>query len=335
MKKLNGIGGVLLAMAIVLGSAQVTTAHAVNTDTLNKEEENAVREIAYTATLAKFVSTNCQAFVAALAPSVRERWQNEELSLRVRGVQLFLPDFFKVAYVYNGSINNDVFCFGLYNPFYDHMLLCKAKGLTKTEVVDYKWVSGSVLRGDKSVPAKPLSMGVNPPEEYFPSMLRVLGNVIKKFNQKLVKVQPDKAFASIPALDTVGVKRLVDMAVLRAAQGVKMSGDKQAFGLATLLDLIVRDERFANSPFVGDDHTTKAVLKALKSTSAEFRNAFRTIGYFEANGEKCVLSYNTVLPTFLLMARTVDGSVIKLGMFDAHIADGWEQRVDASMGNAK
>ena len=330
MKNKNEIGSVLLAMTVALGAAQNVAADAVG-----KEQELALREIAYTATLAKFVSTNSQAFVAALAPSVRGRWLKDEPKLRVRDVQILLPDFFKVAYVYNGGIVDDAFCFGLYNPFYDHMLLCKAKGVKRSEIVDYKWVSGSVLRGDAETPKYPLASGVNPPDQYFPTMLRTMGNVIKSFNSKFVGPSPDASFAALQGLDEAGFARFIDIAVFRSSQAVKMAGDKSAFGLATLANLIFSDERFVNQPFLGGDVMTKAVVETISKMPGDFRKAFRPIGFFEVKGEKCILFYNATLPSFLALARSADGKVIRLGMFDVHIADGWEKRVDFGMGNAK
>ena len=293
------------------------------------EEEAALRVVAYSATLAKFVSTNCQAFVVALAPSIRGKWQTEEEKyLRVEGVQLFLPDFFKVAYVYNGGVVGDVFCFGLYNPFYDHMLLCKAKNVKRSEIVDYKWVSGSTLRGDATTPKYPPSVGVNPPEQYFPIMLKTMGDVVKSFNSKFVGPSPDDAFAALQALDEAGFARLIDLAAFRTAQAVKMTGDKSAYGLATLATLVLRDDKYLNQPFVGQDETSRAVVTTVEKLPADVRTAFRPVAYFEAGGERCVVFYNSSMPTFLVLAHSKDGRVVQLGMFDVNIANDWEKKIN-------
>ena len=327
MKKANGIGGVLLAMTVALGGAQSVVADATGSGTVSKEQEAALREIAYTATLAKFVSTNCQAFAAALAPAARGRWLKDEPTLRVKGVQLFLPDFFKVTYVYNGSMRDDAFCFGLYNPFYDHMLLCKAKNLLKTEIVDYKWVSGTALRGETSMPKYPSATGVNPPDDYFPTVLNVLGDVLSSFNGKCVGTTPDAAFDALPSLDTAGVARMLDIAVFRTAQAVKMTGDKSAYGLATLASLILRDQRFASQPFLGKDEMTQAMVKALSQVPADIRGAFRPVGYFEADDERCVVFYNVKLPRFLALAGSQGGKDVRLWMCDANGAAAFKQKI--------
>lgn len=326
--------GKVVTMALLSGMLAMVgrcepnaSANGAAISALGKEQEPVLREIAYTATLAKFVSTNCQAFAAALAPSARKRWLDEEPTLRVKNAQFFLPDFFKVTYVYNGSVSGDTFCFGLYNPFYDHMLLCKAKDLKQTEVVDYKWVSGSALRGDESTQKYPAATGVNPPDDYFPTMLKTLGDVLATFNRKCVSSSPDAAFSALPALDADGIAQMLDIAVFRTAQAVKMTGDKSSYGLATLGSLILRDEKFSSQPFVGTDETTRAVVKAISKTPADFRAAFRPVGYFEADDEKCVVFFNSGLPRFLALVRSKDGKNVKLGMFDANSADGWEKKI--------
>ena len=147
---------------IVAATSLALCGNMLAADKPTVEEEAALRVVAYSATLARFVSTNSQAFVVALAPSIRGRWlKDEEIKLRVDGVQLFLPDFFKVAYVYNGGVVRDAFCFGLYNPFYDHMLLCKAKGVRQSEIVDYKGRcdNAEVSAIDRGKPARSIFPG--------------------------------------------------------------------------------------------------------------------------------------------------------------------------------
>lgn len=325
MKNVKRVGGVLLAMTIALCGAKSVMADVANSGTVSKEQEAALREIAYTATLARFVSTNCPAFAAALAPDVRERWQRDEQAFRVKGVQLFLPDFFRVAYVYNGSVKDDVFCFGLFNPFYDHMLLCKARNLKQTEITDYKWVSGAVLRGDTSTPKYPLALGVNPADQYFLVMLKTLDAVLSSFNRTCVGTSPDDAFSAWRALDEGGIERLRDIAVARSAQAIKMTGDKSAYGLATLGTLILRDEKFSSQPFLDRDEMTRAMVKLLSTAPADIRKAFRPVGYFEADGERCVLFYNFKTPRLLALVRSTDGKSIHLGMFDANGTDAWKK----------
>ena len=314
---------------IVAATSLALCGNMLAADKPTVEEEAALRVVAYTATLAKFVSTNSQAFVVALAPSIRGKWQTEgEKYLRVEGVQLFLPDFFKVAYVYNGGVVGDVFCFGLYNPFYDHMLLCKAKNVKRSEIVDYKWVSGSTLRGDATTPKYPPSTGVNPPDQYFPIMLKTMGDVVKSFNSKFVGPLPDDAFSALRGLDEAGFARLVDIAAFRTAQAVKMTGDKSAYGLATLAALVLREDKFSNQPFVGQNEMSLAVVRTVGKLPTDVRNAFRPIGYFEVEGEKCVVFYNSSMPTFLVLAHSKDGRVIQLGMFDANIANDWDKKIN-------
>lgn len=315
-------------LAIAAGLAMSTTAMAAGDGSVPPEREARLRVIAYSATLAKFVSTNNAAFAAALSPSARRRWQKEEPTLRVKDVQLLLPDFFRVVYAYNGGVAGDAFCFGLYNPFYDHMLLCKAKGLAKTEVVDFKWVSGAALRNDAAVPEHPPATGVDPADEYFHVLLGTMGGVLSAFNRAFVGPDPAAAFSAAPALDDAGTRRLLGIAALRTAQAVKMTGDKSAFGLATLAAMVFGDAGLPDRSFLGKDAATQATLKTLSDLPKDVRKAFRAVGYFEASGEKCVLFYNKSMPTFLALARTRDGNTISLGMFDVRIADGWEKKVN-------
>ena len=313
---------------IVAATSLALCGNMLAADKPTVEEEAALRVVAYSATLARFVSTNSQAFVVALAPSIRGRWlKDEEIKLRVDGVQLFLPDFFKVAYVYNGGVVRDAFCFGLYNPFYDHMLLCKAKGVRQSEIVDYKWVSGSTLRGDATTPKYPPSTGVNPPDQYFPVMLKMMGDVFKSFNSKFVGPSPDDAFSALRGLDETGFARLIDIAASRTAQAVKMTGDKSSYGLATLATLVLRDDKFSNQPFVGQDETSLAVVKTVGDLPTNVRNAFRPVCYFEAGDERCVVFYNSSMPTFLVLAHSKDGRMVQLGMFDVNIANDWEKKI--------
>jgi len=315
-------------LAIAVGLAMSSTAMAAGDGSVPPEREARLRVIAYSATLAKFVSTNDAAFAAALSPSARRRWQKEEPTLRVKDVQLLLPDFFRVVYAYNGGVAGDAFCFGLYNPFYDHMLLCKAKGLAKTEIVDFKWVSGAALRNDAAVPEHPSATGVDPADEYFHVLLGTMRGILSAFNRAFVGPDPDVAFSSVPALDAAGIRRLLGIATFRTAQAVKMTGDKSAFGLATLATMVFSDVSFPNRSFLGKDETTQVTLNTLSNLSKDERKAFRAVGYFEAGGEKCVLFYNSFMPTLLALARTMDGNTVCLGMFDARIADGWEKKVD-------
>ena len=314
--------------AVIASTALMGYGQPSSGEPMSKEQESQLQAIAYSATLAKFVSTNSLAFAAALAPDARERWLKEEVSLRVEGVQLLLPDFFKVAYTYNGSVAADTFCFGLYNPFYDHMLLCKAKNLQNTKIVDYKWVSGSELRQDPTVPKYPLATGTSSVETYFPALLKTAGDILSAFNRAFVGPAPDKAFSSMATLDKVGHDRLLDIAKLRAAQAVKMTGDKSAYGLATLSAAILADGNMAKESFVGSDKVTQATVKTLDGMPSDVRRKFRAIGYFEAQDEKCVLFYNMEIPTFLALAHTEDGNTVRLGMFDMRIADGWEKQVN-------
>jgi len=317
-----------LICAVIASTALMGHGQPSGDETMSKERESQLQVIAYSATLAKFVSTNSLAFTAALAPDARERWLKEEVSLRVEGVQLLLPDFFKVAYTYNGSVAADTFCFGLYNPFYDHMLVCKAKNLQDTTVVDYKWVAGSGLRQDSTVPKYPLAIGTSSAETYFPSLLKTAGDTLAAFNRAFVGVDPDKAFSSLATLDKEGRARLLDIAKLRAAQAVMMTGDKSAYGLATLSASVLADGNIAKESFVGTDKVTQATVKMLDGMPSDVRRKFRAIGYFEAQGEKCVLFYNMAMPTFLVLTHTADGNTVRLGMFDMRIADGWEKQVN-------
>ena len=315
---------VAAAMATLMSSGQLSAVAG----SLTKEQESQLQAIAYSATLAKFVSTNSQAFVSALAPAMRERWQKDELSLRVEGVQFFLPDFFRVAYTYNGSVVGDAFCFGLYNPFYDYMLLCKAENLEYTVIVDYKWVAGSALRRGVAASKYPSAVGVNPADDYFPVLLKTAGEVITEFNKIFVGTPPDKSFAVLPAIDKAGVERLLDIAKLRTAQAVKMTGDASAYGVATLSAAVLADEKLASQPFVAKDKGTQATINTLSGMPTEMRKSFRAVGYFESDGEKCIVFYNTSMPTFLVLARSRDGNTIQFGMFDMRIADGWEKNIN-------
>ena len=316
-------------LAVVAASLALCMAsQTYGSEDVSTEQKANLKAIAYSATLAKFVSTNSQAFVSALSPSVRERWQTEERKLRVENVQFFLPDFFKVAYAYNGSVSGDAFCFGLYNPFYDHALICKAKGLDNPDIVDFKWVSGATFRGDASVPKYPPATGVDPADEYFPVLMNTAGKFLAAFNRAFVGSSPDAAFASVPTLDDQGIKSLLDIAAFRTAQAVKMAGDESACGLATLATMAFRDERLQDQPFLASDDATRATAKTISGLSQDLQRAFRTIGYFEADAEKCVVFYNKEMPTFLTMARTRDGNTIRLGMFDFRIADGWEKKIN-------
>lgn len=318
------VGKIRVSIATAL---LLSVIHQCEADSVSKGQEAQLQAIAYSATLAKFVSTNSQAFAAALAPASRARWQKEEPSLRVKGVQLFLPDFFKVAYVYNGSVEGDRFCFGLYNPFYDHMLLCKASNLKKTEIVDYKWVSGAALRGNVSPLKRPLALGVDPADEYFPALLKVLADVLAAFNGKCLGTAPDLAFAGLPSLDATGIENMLDIAVFRTAQAVKMTGDKSSYGLSVLATLVLHDEKIASQPFLSSDDMTKAMVKALSSMSADMRKAFKVIGYFEADGERCVLFYNSMLPRFLALVGSRGGRNVRLWMCDANGASDFVKRV--------
>lgn len=328
MTKKTKIGKVAaIAMSIQLASMPAI-AKTTGEGSVPPGQEAQLRAVAYSATLAKFVSTNSMAFASALTPSARERWQREELTLRIKDVQLFLPDFFRVAYAYNSSVSGDAFSFALYNPFYDHALLCSAKGLEKTEIVDFKWVDGAALRKDSNVYEYPPSLGVDPVDEYFPNLLRTMGGFLDAFNRKFVGTSPEVAFTSAPALDETGVKRLLGIASLRTAQAVKMAGDDGAYGLATLAAMVFEGGAYGEMPFLGADDTTQATVKTLSGLPQDVRKAFRAVGYFEASGEKCVLFYNKTMPTFLTLARTKDGNTIQLGMFDARITGGWKKNIN-------
>lgn len=313
---------------VVVSLALCMASQTYGGEDVSPEQKANLKAIAYSAALAKFVSTNSEAFVSALSPSVRERWQAEEQKLRVENVQFFLPDFFRVAYAYNGSVSGDAFCFGLYNPFYDHVLICRAKGLDSPDIVDFKLVSGAALRGDTSIPKYPPAIGVDPADEYFPILLKTAGDFLSAFNKSFVGRSPDAAFDSVSAIDEAGVKRLLDIAAFRTAQAVKMAGNESAYGLATLATMAFREEKLQNQPFLDSDAETRATAKTISGLSQEMRRAFRTIGYFEADGEKCVVFYNREMPTFLAMARTRDGNTVRLGMFDIRIADGWEKKIN-------
>ena len=158
--------------------------------------------------------------------------------------------------------------------------------------------------------------------------MNTAGKFLAAFNRAFVGSSPDAAFASVPTLDDQGIKSLLDIAAFRTAQAVKMAGDESACGLATLATMAFRDERLQDQPFLASDDATRATAKTISGLSQDLQRAFRTIGYFEADAEKCVVFYNKEMPTFLTMARTRDGNTIRLGMFDFRIADGWEKKIN-------
>lgn len=313
---LAATGLALCGKAMAAGGEKITPAEDAN-----------IRAVAYAATVANFTATNGAAFVRALSPQARVKWEADEKALRIRGVQCFIPDFFKVLYSYSGAVSGDAFCFGLYNPFYDQMLLCKAENVKRPVVTDYKWLSGVDLRGDSVVQRYPCGTGVTAADDYFPTMLQVLGDTLKAFNAKFLKNEAGEAFLSAPALDEKGRTRLLDTASLRMAQVQKVTTDKKALAVAFLARHVLADAVCDDKPFVGKDSTTLAVQKTLKDIGDSYRKSFKMIGYFEAGKTRCVLHYNVKLPTFLVLAMCDDENTIRLGMFDAHIADGWKNKL--------
>ena len=67
------------------------------------------------------------------------------------------------------------------------------------------------------------------------------------------------------------------------------------------------------------------MVKLLSTAPADIRKAFRPVGYFEADGERCVLFYNFKTPRLLALVRSTDGKSIHLGMFDANGTDAWKK----------
>ena len=101
MKKLNVIGGVLLAMTIVLGSAQVAmsdTAMSVkggDRPSANPSERylKVLAEVSYISTL---TTTNCYAFMDYMTDSAKSSARAFSRKMLLDDKQYFLPDFCKV-----------------------------------------------------------------------------------------------------------------------------------------------------------------------------------------------------------------------------------------------
>lgn len=312
---------------VAAGLVLCGTAMASKPTGLTAEEEMGVRAVAYSTAVAQTASTNCLAFAAALEPKARARWSEEEPALRIRGVQCFLPDFFKVVYVYTGGVSGDSFCFGLYNPFYDHMLLSRVQIGNRTHILDYKWIAGEALRDEKDTPAYPLATSVTSFEGYFPSLLKVSGGVVSSFRMKFDGTNAMQNFKAMPTLDQAGKKRMLDIAQFRVAQVSRMVGGKSSFGLMALANAVLTDAKRAGLSCVGDDATTAAVMKMLSGLPEGLRGCFKPIGYSEPSDGKCITFYNTSMPTLLVTAYSANGNVIRFSMFDARIADGWENKV--------
>lgn len=313
---LAATGLALCGKAMAAGGEKITPAEDAN-----------IRAVAYAATVANFTATNGMAFTAALAAEERKRWVREEKTLRTHGAQCLLPDFFKVAYAHVGKVGGSGYCFGLYNPLYDHLLACRVADVKKPQVVEYKWVSGEALRGEKVVSRYPQSFAARTPEDYFPNLLRVTGDVLDAFRGKFDNADVVQAFSALPALDDAGKKRLLDIAELRVAEVAKLTGDQTAVALMMSANRVLADAALAQSPNVSKDKTTQGVMSVLAKMTKELRSGFRPIGYYETDAQKCVLFHCRGLKTLLVQATYKESEGLMFSIFDANAADGWKQKL--------
>jgi len=309
------------------GLALCGRAMAEGGENISHEDDANLRAVAYAASVANFTATNGMSFAAALTRTERQRWVCEEKTLRTHGAQCLLPDFFKLAYVHIGKVGASGYCFGLYNPLYDHLLACRVIDVRKPQVVEYKWVSGNALRGEEIVSRYPISFAARVPEDYFPNLLKMTGDVLEAFRSKFADADVGKAFSMLPALDDAGKQRLLDIAELRVAEAAKLNGDQKALTMTLAAGRVLAAAELARSTNVGKDKTTQGVMNALSKMSKELRSGFRPIGYYEADAQKCVIFHCKGLKTLLVQATYGEKEGLMFSMFDAHAADGWKQKL--------
>lgn len=223
-----------------------------------------------------------------------------------------LKDFFAGALVMDGPVSQSAALAGLYNPWWDAIMLFEIKRGDSSFIIDECcFMSGETFRGEETKPGEISCRTIVPPDgaPLAIEIMRVVSSTAKAFERMLPDDAPsvwwgDELDAKLSSLNrNVEMERIHMRSLLRAQHLLKLCDNARDTGISVFIERLAQKGSMVRLYKYFRSKASRVLLKSFAGLPGKARASFKIYGYIPAEEAKMFVLVNTAAPRLVAFAK--------------------------------